>query len=174
MSLFLTKFCWRLDRELTAFFQLPTEERWIVSNDGGKSLCAATNRRDGPWYQKWDLEQWLAEQQAKGYHLDYKLLSSPIYPRVSTDPSEAVLLLQAMEKTKWRVLSAIARRSGDKAPFNRLRWACELRCCSHPKFEFGSRNDCVLGLHHTFAGAVARAAIRLVKILPSVPKRIKS
>jgi hypothetical protein len=171
VSVFITKFCWKLDRELTDFFKLPTEERWIISGDGGKSMVAHTNRRDGPWYCKWDLEQWLAEQQGKGYQLEYKLLSSPIYPRISTDPDQAVLLLTAMEKTPWRILSSISRRTGDRPPFNRLAWACELRCCNHTGFVFGERGGFALGTHHTFAGAIARAAIRLVKLLPSYPER---
>lgn len=79
----------------------------------------------------------------------------------------------AMEKTPWRILSSISRRVGDERPFNRLAWSCELRCCNHVRFDFGDRGGFALGTHRTFSGAIARAASRLVKILPTFPERQK-
>jgi len=159
MSTFAKKFENRLNKTLCDFFGITPEPRWICSDDGGKSMSAWTDRINGPWYSLHELQEWLADQQKHGRHQDCKLIDSPVYPFLSTRPEEAVRLLEAMEKTKWRILSSTSRRVGDERPFNRIAWSCELRCCNCIDFDFGDRGGFALGTHHTFAGSISRSVI---------------
>jgi hypothetical protein len=85
-----------LDRAIAeAKGEKPLRE-WIVSNDGGKSLCASTDGCNGPWYFKSQLEAWLDKQHRAGQHIGYEILPFDIYKEFSTDPGAALALLCEM------------------------------------------------------------------------------
>lgn len=103
-----------LDALVAKFMENPGEEYAYASNNDGKSGCAFTDRRDGPWYTIRELEEWLAERQAKGSHLDYKIVRSVRYPHYSTDIGAA---WEVVEKLKAQEIywSASYKRGANTA-----------------------------------------------------------
>jgi hypothetical protein len=65
---------------------------WMVSSNGGKSLCASTLSRDC-WPNASRLAAWLEDQQSRGLCLTHELLPWDIYEKRHADPTAALALL---------------------------------------------------------------------------------
>ena len=90
------------DRMVSEAIGVEPEVIWIATNDHGQSACASTDRREGPWYTKQELESWLRVQHSRGLHLGYELATWQKYRPYSTDPTAAKQATDAMvERTGW-------------------------------------------------------------------------
>lgn len=93
--------CEEIDRAVAEVTGIKGEPRWICTNDGGKSMSAWTDRFDGPWFSKGELEHWLLDNQQRGYYLDCVIVSSPAIPGFSTDAAAALAALDKFRQRGW-------------------------------------------------------------------------
>ena len=86
---------------------------WMVSKDGGESLCAFTDAVNGPWYRKADLKEWLEVKKIKEptYFKDAELLTRDIYENVYEDSNHAIRALE--EYCKKNEHDVVIERCGE-------------------------------------------------------------
>lgn len=112
----------------------------IVTSDGGESARAMADARDGPWYDLWQLKNWLAVEQENGLHLECTLGRWESWPKYSTDTGEAFNAARHMWRHRRELLS-LSYKGGS------MEWIAEFRRCRQ------------FGVGRTEAIAICRAVL---------------
>jgi hypothetical protein len=87
-------------------FGIEPKREWMISKDGGKSLSAATDRINGPWYTRKELEDHLKkhkEEYPNSYMSKSEVVEWLIYPDLRHDNDAAVELYGILAE-KWDII----------------------------------------------------------------------